>query len=267
VSLPTEVLITETISAEDATQLVEDFEMIGLTADLREVSLRRSIDDIAWFVLAALLLQPFLDKLAEDFVADAYERINAFMTVLLHGRRSSTGTRRLLVLQDVLTGVQIVLEPDLPLRVTSNFSVLIFPTSDGGHCTTTYAVVSGAPNLTRQTRPHLNHLLKASHQQCHDRVGPTAAQHLDHISWMPAGVMAHIRQHPPPMALADDAAPFGPTPPMDAIHNRRWADSRPSTLRQKRMFPPTPPDKSPQETKLTSTLLASSARGRSPTHP
>ena len=113
-SLPTEVLIAETISAEDATQLVEDFEMIGLTADLREMSLRRSIDDIAWFVLAALPLQPFLDKLAEDFAADAYERLRAFVTGLLHRRRSSTGTRRLLILQDVRTGVQIVLEPDLP---------------------------------------------------------------------------------------------------------------------------------------------------------
>ncbi|MGH3430202.1 MAG: hypothetical protein ACRDQZ_21980 [Mycobacteriales bacterium] len=113
-SLPTEVLIAETISAEEATQLVEDFETIGLTADLREVSPRRSMGDIAWFVLAALPLRPFLDKLAEDFATNAYERLKTFVTRLFRRRRSSTGMRQLLVLQDTLTGVQVVLEPDLP---------------------------------------------------------------------------------------------------------------------------------------------------------
>jgi hypothetical protein len=114
VSLSTEVLIAEAISAEDATQLVEDFGTIGLTAHLREVPPRRSMGDITWYVLAALPLQPFLDKLAQDFAADAYERLKTFVTRLLHRRRSSPGPQRLLVLQDVLTGVQIVLEPDLP---------------------------------------------------------------------------------------------------------------------------------------------------------
>jgi hypothetical protein len=51
VNLSVEVLIAETISAAEATQLVEDFETIGLTADVREVSPRRSMGDIAWFVL------------------------------------------------------------------------------------------------------------------------------------------------------------------------------------------------------------------------
>lgn len=113
-SIYTKVLIAETILAEDAIQLVEDFETIGLTADLREVSPRRFMGDIAWFVLAVLPLQPFLDKLAEDFAADAYERLKTFATGFLLKRRSSTGPQRILVLQDTLTGVQVVLEPDLP---------------------------------------------------------------------------------------------------------------------------------------------------------
>jgi hypothetical protein len=113
VTLSTEALIAEAISAEEAAQLVEDFKTIGLTADLREVSPRRSMGDIAWFVLAALPLRSFLDKLAENFATDAYERLKVFVTRLLHLRRSSTGTQQLLVLQDTLTGVQVVLEPDL----------------------------------------------------------------------------------------------------------------------------------------------------------
>jgi hypothetical protein len=86
---------------------------------------------------------------------------------------------------------------------------------------------------TIETRPHLSHLLKDLHQQRHDRVGPTATQHLDHISWMPPDVLAHARQHP-----TDGSAPETLASPQplristtDGYENRRWADSRPSAHR------------------------------------
>jgi hypothetical protein len=71
-------------------------------------------------------------------------------------------------------------------------------------------------SATIETRPHLSHLLKDLHQQRHDRVGPTATQHLDHISWMPPDVLAHARQHPTAPETLASLRPFGSAPPMDA---------------------------------------------------
>lgn len=112
-TLPADVLIAETISPAEATKLVDDFTWIGLAAELRVVATRRSLGDVAWLLLAALPVQPFFARLAEDFAADAYLRLKAFVTKVLH-RDTRAGEAPPLVLQDTATGVQIVLEPDLP---------------------------------------------------------------------------------------------------------------------------------------------------------
>ena len=111
---PAEVLVAEQISADEAARIAGEFSSVGLTADLRVVSPKRSLSDIAWLVLAALPLQPFFNRLAEDVAEDVHERLKTFVTRVL--RRPSTGGRRkpVLVLQDTLSGVQVVLEPDLP---------------------------------------------------------------------------------------------------------------------------------------------------------
>lgn len=93
----------------------EDLGLMGLAADLREVEPRRSFGDIVWYILAALPLQPFLDKLAEDAASDAYERLKTLTARIVSRRpRSSDPEQRVLVLQDSQTGVQVVFEQDLP---------------------------------------------------------------------------------------------------------------------------------------------------------
>lgn len=113
-TLSAQVLVADKLSAEEAAQLSSDFEEIGLTTDVREVSPRRSLD-LAWVILAAMPWKPFVDKLAQEFASDAYKRLKTVMTRIFEGRQCPPGPeQRLLVLQDTLTGVQIALEPDLP---------------------------------------------------------------------------------------------------------------------------------------------------------
>src|SRR5882724_6692104 len=66
VTLSAEVLVADPISATQAAQLVDDFKAIGLGADVRLIPARRSANDVAWLVLAALPVQPFLNQLAGD---------------------------------------------------------------------------------------------------------------------------------------------------------------------------------------------------------
>ena len=109
-----EVLIAAELSPDDAAQLRREFESLGLSADLRETAPRRSLQEIAWFALAAVPLKPFFEKLAEDFATDAYQRLRGLAAAVLGRRAASSGSPRVLLLQDPDTGARVVLEPDLP---------------------------------------------------------------------------------------------------------------------------------------------------------
>lgn len=120
VLLATEVLLAEKISPEDAAELGREFETIGLSAQLREKGLYRSLGEIAWFALMLLPLKPFFDKLTEDFAGDAHKQLTTLVGKLLHRTKPATDTPRVLVLQDSTTGIEIVLESDLPHGPTSS---------------------------------------------------------------------------------------------------------------------------------------------------
>ena len=109
-----QVLISEQVSADEAVRIAAEFSSVGLTADLRVVAPKRSVGDVAWLLLAALPLQPFFNRLAEDFADDVHERLKTFVTRVLRRRPSANRPKPVLVLQDTLSGVQVVLEPDLP---------------------------------------------------------------------------------------------------------------------------------------------------------
>ena len=113
-SEPADVLIAEPISADERAEIAAAFGSIGLTADLRVVSPKRSLADVAWLVLAAIPLQPFVNHLAEDLADDAHQRLKTFVTRALRRPMAANQPKPVLVLQDTITGVQVVLEPDLP---------------------------------------------------------------------------------------------------------------------------------------------------------
>ena len=97
-----------------AAELIQSFTAVGLVADLREVPPRRSLGDIAWLALVAVPLKPFYEQLAKDFAADAHRRLKTLTGKVLHRAEKPTRSPRLLVLQDNTSGVQVVIEPDLP---------------------------------------------------------------------------------------------------------------------------------------------------------
>jgi hypothetical protein len=109
-----DVLIVEPISADEAAEIAAAFAAVGLTADLRVIAPKRSLADLGWLVLAAIPLQPFFSHLAEDFADDVHQRLQTFVTRALRRTPTANPPKPVLVLQDSLSGVQVVLEPDLP---------------------------------------------------------------------------------------------------------------------------------------------------------
>jgi hypothetical protein len=114
VSEPAEVLIAEPVSADEAAEIVAAFGAVGLTADLRVVSPKRSLADLGWLVLAAVPLQPFFSRLAEDVADDVHQRLKTFVIRVLRRQPAGNRPKPVLVLQDTISGAQVVLEPDLP---------------------------------------------------------------------------------------------------------------------------------------------------------
>ena len=115
-----EILVAERLSEAGSRELVRAFEEVGLAAVVREVPPRRGLEDLAWLALVAIPLKPFYDELAKDVAADGYRRLKSAATAVFQRvggtERTSSGTPdpRLLLLEDTATGVQIVIEPDLP---------------------------------------------------------------------------------------------------------------------------------------------------------
>ena len=95
--------------------MAHDLETLGVTADVRDVAPRRSLGDIAWLALIAIPLKPFYEQLLKNFADDAHHRLKALAGKIFHrSQQSAASPGRVLVLQDHTTGIQVVLEPDLP---------------------------------------------------------------------------------------------------------------------------------------------------------
>ncbi len=122
----TEVFVGQPVPAEEADRITAEFADIGLNADVRVAPPLRSLGEVALVIFAALPFQQFVSQLASDFADDAYARLKAFVTKVLHGEHAHAdanvsadagdepAAKQVLVLQDTATGIRVVLEPDLP---------------------------------------------------------------------------------------------------------------------------------------------------------
>jgi hypothetical protein len=103
------------MSTADEYDVAEAFATIDVAATTRLVPTQRSLNGVEWLVLAMLPLQAFLSGLGSKLAEDAYHGLKDVVGRIL--RRSNPGRReRALVLQDTATGLQVVLEPDLPIE-------------------------------------------------------------------------------------------------------------------------------------------------------
>jgi hypothetical protein len=117
VPLDADVLLDPHVPADQERMLVDALARLDVLAQVRIVPTRRGLGDLHWLVLVALPLQAFLSGMGSKLAEDAYQGFKGAVGRLL-GRGGQTtqvaGRARPLVLQDTATGLQVVLEPDLP---------------------------------------------------------------------------------------------------------------------------------------------------------
>jgi hypothetical protein len=114
-SIAGEVLLKSGASAADEHDVMEAFSAIGVAATIRFAPTRRRLDGVEWFVLAALPLQAFLSGLGSKLAEDVYGGLKNAVDRILRRGSEPTQHEPALVLQDTVTRVQVVLEPDLPI--------------------------------------------------------------------------------------------------------------------------------------------------------
>lgn len=112
--LAAEVLVCSEVPAEQERAIVDAFRGVGVTARVRMVPVRRGPDELQWLVLVTLPLQAFLTGLGVVLAEDVTQRMKRLVGQVLKAGRLRSSAARPLVLQDAVTRLQVVLEPDLP---------------------------------------------------------------------------------------------------------------------------------------------------------
>jgi hypothetical protein len=112
--LEANVLLDAGVPPDQERLLVDVFDQLGVTAHTRVVPPRRGVAELNWLVLVSLPLQAFLGSVGTKFADDAYRGLKTLLGRLVHQDRPAPGGQRPMVLRDDATGLELVLEPDLP---------------------------------------------------------------------------------------------------------------------------------------------------------
>ncbi len=113
-TVPVDIHYTAVVSA-GVDQLLDDARALGLDPTPKPVPTRRGVSDLLWVVLLVVPVKPFLDSLTQKFADDAYVTLKSFVGKALSRRRAPHDDDQVLMLRDDPTGLEIVLESDLPL--------------------------------------------------------------------------------------------------------------------------------------------------------
>lgn len=114
--LTAEVLVTAEVSAEEEQVIVEIFRGLGVVARTRMVPTRRGLEQLHWLVLATLPLYAFLSGLGSAAAQDVAKGLKRLAARVVGAKHKTTSSEQVLVLQDVATRLQVVLEADLPVE-------------------------------------------------------------------------------------------------------------------------------------------------------
>lgn len=126
-----ELLLDREVPEDLRQELVAAFDRLGAPP----VRVRRTLDhrgaaDIPWIVLASLPLQAFLSGLGAEAVKDAYDAFKGVVRRVARPASPAPGTlgdareARPMVLRDAVTGLDVVLEPDLPSEAYETLTAL-----------------------------------------------------------------------------------------------------------------------------------------------
>ncbi|HEY2723336.1 MAG TPA: hypothetical protein VGI84_01500 [Pseudonocardiaceae bacterium] len=112
--LPTaQILVAAEIGAQRRQVIADAFRALGLAVRIRTVPARRGPDEMQWLMLATLPLQAVLSGLGAVLAEDVAQTLKRLVGRLSRNR-GGTSDAQVLILQDAGTGLQVVLEPDLP---------------------------------------------------------------------------------------------------------------------------------------------------------
>jgi hypothetical protein len=109
-----DVLVDAEVPQQQERLLVEALAQLGVTARTRVVAPRRGVGELGWLVLASLPLQAFLASLGTSVADETYRGLRSVVGRLLHRDPPAPGGQRPMVLRDETSGLQVVLEADLP---------------------------------------------------------------------------------------------------------------------------------------------------------
>jgi hypothetical protein len=130
-SIAADILVRPETSTADEHHVMEAFATIGVAATTRLAPTQRTLNGAEWLVLAVLPLQAFLSGLGSKLAEDIYQGLKDVVGRILR-RSNPGGQERTLVLQDTATGLQVVLEPDLPIEAYRRLVTLDLSSLHGG---------------------------------------------------------------------------------------------------------------------------------------
>jgi hypothetical protein len=112
-------LILDASHAKHQGPMLTAFSAIGVRASVKVLPPRRGPAELQWLVLAVLPLQAFLAALGGQFGDDSYRGLQNAVRYVFRHKESKTADAtavppRPIVLQDKTTGIQVVLDHDLP---------------------------------------------------------------------------------------------------------------------------------------------------------
>ena len=114
-SLAADIFVDAQLSSEREDLIVGALTALGVSARVRVLPRRRSGSELQWLILAALPLQAFLASIGGKIADDAYNGFqNAVRKLLRREPADQEPAVRPIVLQDINSGLRIVLDHDLP---------------------------------------------------------------------------------------------------------------------------------------------------------
>ncbi|HSO55174.1 MAG TPA: hypothetical protein VL330_21100 [Actinomycetes bacterium] len=115
-ALSAEVFLDGQIPADEERSFVDALVVLGLRTHAMVVPPRRGLGELHWLVLISLPLQAFLTSMGSKLAEDAYHSFQRAVGRLLgrDQKQPAAEPPRPLILQDTASGLQVVLEADLP---------------------------------------------------------------------------------------------------------------------------------------------------------
>lgn len=124
-----DVLIDERGPDAGSAELRQYLDLLGLAprARIRTMPAERGVEAVHWTMLLVVVLTAFLAAIGTRLGNDAYHGLTRVIRQAMDRRPAEEDTRCLIVARDRDSGIEIILEPDLPAEALRQLSKLTEP--------------------------------------------------------------------------------------------------------------------------------------------